>query len=86
MCMDTYRLFDSDLEHWQYKLGLDEIRPHFVELIKAIDEHTGNSDWREVCFLQENQDAIMRRLFENYEDGRVQYLKYKAEHATENKN
>ena len=83
MCMDTYRLFDSDLEHWQYKLGLDEVRPPFVELIKAIDEHTGSSDWREVCFLQENQDAIIKRLFENYEDGRARYLKYKAEHATE---
>ncbi|MGD0953811.1 MAG: hypothetical protein ABR985_15720 [Methanotrichaceae archaeon] len=85
MCMDTYRLFDRDLENWQYKLGLDEIRPPFVELIRAIDEHTGSSDWREVCFLQENQDAIMRRLFENYEDGRAQYLKYKAEQANENK-
>ena len=85
MCMDTYRLFDSDLDHWQYKLGLDEVRPPFVELIKAIDEHTGSSDWREVCFLQENQDAIITRLFENYEDGRARYLKYKAEHENENK-
>jgi hypothetical protein len=85
MCMDTYRLFDSDLEHWQYKLGLDEIRPSFVELIKAIDEHMGSSAWREICFLQENQDVMIKRLFENYEDGRAHYLKYKAEHATEDK-
>ena len=53
------------------KLGLDEIRPPFVELIKAIDEHKGSSAWREICFLQVNQDAMMKRLFENYEDGQA---------------
>jgi hypothetical protein len=84
MCMDTCRLFDSDLYRWLDKLGLDEIRPSFVELIKAIDEHTGSIDWREICFLQVNQDAMMKRLFENYEDGRARYLQYKAEHPTEN--
>jgi hypothetical protein len=78
--MDTYRLFDRDLDRWQDKLGLDEIRPPFVELIKAIDEHTGSSDWREVCYRQETQDVMMERLFENYEESRARYLKYKAEH------
>ena len=70
---------------WQYKLGFDETRPPFVEFIKAIDEHIGNSDWRDVCYLQENQDAIMERLFNNYEEWRARYLKYKAEHPTEEK-
>jgi hypothetical protein len=78
--MDTYRLFDSDLYHWLDKLGLDEIRPPFIELIRSIDQHTGGPDWREICYLQENQDSMMKRLFENYEDGRARYLRYKAEH------
>lgn len=83
MRMDTYRLFDSDIYYWQDKLGLDEIRPSFIELIRAIDQHTGNSDWREICYLQENQNAMMERLFENYEAGRARYLRYKAEHPEE---
>ena len=83
MCMDTYRLFDSDIYHWLDKLGLDEIRPPFIELIKAIDEHTGSSDWREICYLQENQNAIMERLFENYEAWRAKYLRHKTEHPVE---
>jgi hypothetical protein len=81
--MDLYTLIERDLEFWQYKLGLDESRPPFVDLIKAIDEHTKSSDWREVYYLQENQDAIMERLFENYEAGRAVYLRYKAEHPEE---
>ena len=83
MCMDTYRLFDSDIYYWQDKLGLDEIRPPFIELIRAIDQHTGSSDWREICYLQENQNFMMERLFENYEAGRANYLRYKAEHPVE---
>ena len=83
MCMDTYRLFDSDIYYWQDKLGLGEIRPPFIELIRAIDQHTGNSDWREICYLQESQNAMMERLFENYEAGRARYLRYKAEHPEE---
>jgi len=80
---DTYSLFDMDLDRWLDKLGLDEIRPPFVELIKAIDEHMDGSDWREICYLQEAQDAIMKRLFENYEARRASYLRYKAEHPEE---
>jgi len=52
-------------------------------VIKAIDEHTGSPDWREICYLQERQDAIMERLFENYEAGRARYLRYKAEQQKE---
>jgi hypothetical protein len=85
MCLDLYHLFDRDLDNWQFKLGFDETRPPFVEFIKAIDEHTGSSDWREVCYLQDRQDAMMERLFENYEAGRANYLKYKAEHPEEKK-
>jgi len=76
---DTYSLFELDLDHWQYKLGFDETRPPFVEFIRTIDEHMGGSDWREVCYLQESQDAIMERLFQNYEAGRARYLRYKSE-------
>ncbi|MGD0953620.1 MAG: hypothetical protein ABR985_14725 [Methanotrichaceae archaeon] len=83
MCMDPYSLLDSDLYFWLSKLGLDEVRPPFVELIKAIDEHTGSSDWREICYLQKAQDALIERLFENYEALRANYLKYKAEHPDE---
>lgn len=83
MCMDTYRLFDRDIDYWLDKLGLDEIRPPFIELIRAIDLHTGSSDWREICYLQESQNAIMERLLENYEAGRARYLRYKAEHPEE---
>lgn len=83
MCRDTYRLFDRDIDYWLNKLGLDEIRPPFIELIRAIDQHTGSSDWREICYLQESQDAIMERLFENYEAGRARYLRHKAEHPEE---
>jgi hypothetical protein len=78
--LDQYSLFETDLENWQYKLGLDDSRPPFIDLIKTIDEHLGNSEWREVCYLQERQDSMMEKLFENYEDGRARYLRYKAEH------
>ena len=86
MCMDTYRLFDSDLYRWLDKLGLDEIRPSFVELIKAIGERIGSSDWREICFLQENQDGMIKRLFENYEEWRAHYLRFKTEQQNQIQN
>ncbi len=75
----TYDLFRLDLDHWECKLDL---KPElsFVEEIKAIDEHVGNTEWREVCYLQENQDAMMERAFEYEEDRRARYLRYKAEH------
>jgi hypothetical protein len=78
--IDPYSLFDQDLDNWLNKLGLEEIRPPFVELIRAIDEHIGSSDWREIRYRQDVQDAMMERLFENYEAGRATYLRYKAEH------
>jgi hypothetical protein len=79
---DVYNLFRLDLETWGDKLDL---KPElsFVEEIKAIDEHTGSSDWREVCYLQEKQDAVMERLFEYEEARRARYLRYKAEHPEE---
>jgi hypothetical protein len=73
----NYALFDRDLDYWQDKLGLAEIRPPFVDLIRAIDEHTGSSYWREICYLQNGQDALMEQIFENYEEGRARYLQNK---------
>jgi hypothetical protein len=79
---NVFDLFRLDLETWGDKLDL---KPElsFVEEIKAIDEHTGSSDWREVCYLQENQDDVMERLFEYEEARRARYLGYKAEHPEE---
>ena len=79
---NVFDIFRLDLETWGDKLDL---KPElsFVEEIKAIDEHTGSSDWREVCYLQENQDAVMERLFEYEEARRARYLRYKAEHPEE---
>lgn len=74
----TY-LLERDFEETAYKLGLDEIRPPFLEVVKAIDEHRGGSDWREVCYRQETQDRLTMRLFENYEEGRANYLRHKVE-------
>jgi len=75
---NVFDLFRLDLETWGDKLDL---KPElsFVEEIKAIDEHTGSSDWREVCYLQEKQDAVMEHLFEYEEARRARYLRYKAE-------
>jgi hypothetical protein len=79
---NVYNLVRLDLDNWEYKLDL---KPElsFVEEIKAIDEHIGSSDWREVCYLQENQDAVMERLFQYEEARRARYLRYKAEHPEE---
>jgi len=80
---DTYSLFMRDLENWVYKLDL---KPElsFVEEITAIDKYVGNSDWREICYLQKHQDEMMERAFEYEEGRRAQYLRYKAEHSDEN--
>ena len=83
LVVDDYYLLEKEIDHWSDKLDLAEIRPPFVELIMAIDNHTGSHDWKKICYRQENQDAIMERLFENYENQRARYLKYKAEHAEE---
>lgn len=79
---DVYNLFRLDLDRWEYIL---ELKPElsFVEEIEAIDAHVGNSEWREVCYLQENQDYVMERLFEYEEARRARYLKHKAEHPEE---
>ncbi len=77
--LNRTELFIQDFENWEWKLKL---KPElsFVEAIKAIDEHMGSSDWREICYLQEHQDRMMERAFEVEEERRVAYLKYKAEH------
>ena len=77
MCMDTYRLFDSDIYHWLDKLGLDEIRPPFIELIKAIDEHTGSSDWRQICYLEERQHGLLEAAYTDFENRRARALQYR---------
>jgi|GEM_PF-1425522 len=79
--IDHFELLSEDLERWSDVLGLDETDPPFIELINAIDEHTGSSHWREIYYLQEAQDDAIEQLFENYEDRRGRRLKYKAEHA-----
>jgi len=79
---DREDLFRRDYEQWGYKLNIGSGVP-FVEAIKAIDKHIGNSDWREICYLQEHQDAMMENLFEEEEDRRARYLRYKAQHPEE---
>lgn len=76
---DIEDLFKMDLDTWACKLNLGP-ELGFVEEIKAIDAYVGNTDWREVCYLQKNQDAMMERAFEYEEDRRARYLRYKAEH------
>ena len=78
--IDTDFLFGEDLDRWSDKLGLDESRPPFDDLIAAIDDHVGNSDWREIYRLQEAQDDMVEQARETYEDLRERYLRYKAEH------
>lgn len=77
--VDFYNLLERDFENLYCKLGLDEARSPFLEVLKAVDAHMGGSDWREVCYRQEAQDRFMMRLFENYEAGRANYLRHKAE-------
>ena len=79
---DSESLFELDFEQWTDKLNIGPEVP-FVEAIRAIDEHVGNSDWREICYLQEHQDAMMESLFEKEEDRRARYLRYKAAHPEE---
>ncbi len=76
---DIEDLFEMDLDTWTCKLNIGS-EVGFVEEIKAIDAYVGNTDWREVCYLQTHQDAMMERAFEYEEDRRARYLRYKAEH------
>jgi hypothetical protein len=64
-----------DIEHWEYKLGLD--LPSFVDLIKAIDEHTGSSDWRQICYLEERQHGLLEAAYTDFENRRARALQYR---------
>lgn len=77
---DSY-LFRFDLDYWRDKLGLD--LPPFVQLIKAIDEHTGGSDWRQICYLEERQYALIKTMCQEYEADRARALQYRATHQEE---
>ena len=79
---DREDLFEMDYERWTDKLTIKPDVP-FVEAIRAIDKHVGNSDWREICYLQVHQDAMMENLFEKEENRRASYLRYKAQHPEE---
>ena len=79
---DREDLFEMDYERWTDKLTIKPDVP-FVEAIRAIDKHVGNSDWREICYLQVHQDAVMENLFEKEENRRASYLRYKAQHPEE---
>lgn len=73
---DDSDLFMSDIEHWEHKLGLD--LPSFVDLIKAIDEHTGSSDWRQICYLEERQHGLLEDAYTDFENRRARALQYRA--------
>jgi len=79
---DRENLFEMDYERWTDKLNIKPDVP-FVEAIRAIDKHVGSSDWREICYLQVHQDAMMENLFEEEENRRASYLRYKAQHPEE---
>jgi len=72
---DDNDLFMSDIEHWEYKLGLD--LPSFVDLIKAIDQHTGSSDWRQICYLEERQHGLLEAAYTDFENRRARALQYR---------
>lgn len=78
---DDNDLFSMDIEHWEYKLGLD--LPSFVDLIKAIDEHIGSSDWRQICYLEERQLDLLKHACIKHENNRARALQYRATHQEE---
>ena len=65
LVIEDYELFDMDIDYWRFELNID--LPHFHELISRIDEHLGSGDWREICYLQEGQDYLMKRFLKNWE-------------------
>jgi hypothetical protein len=73
---DDNDLFMSDIEHWEHKLGLD--LPSFVDLIKAIDEHIGSSDWRQICYLEKRQHNLLEAAYTDFENRRARALQYRA--------
>ena len=81
LAVDDNNLFLSDIEHWEDKLDLD--LPSFVDLIKAIDEHTGSSDWRQICYLEERQHSLLKHACLEHENRRARALQYRATHPEE---
>jgi len=76
LVIEDYELFDMDIDYWRFELNID--LPHFPELISRIDEHLGNSDWREICYLQESQDHLMELFLENWEILRANVFQCRA--------
>jgi hypothetical protein len=68
-------LFMRDVEDWEHKLGLD--LPSFVDLIKAIDEHTGSSDWRQIRYSEEGQHGLLKAAYTDFENRRARALQYR---------
>jgi hypothetical protein len=81
LIVDDNDLFRADIEYWEDKLGLD--LPPFVDLIKAIDEHTGSSDWRQICYLEEKQHILLKHACLEQENRRASALQYRATHEEE---
>jgi hypothetical protein len=81
LVVDDNDLFISDTEYWEDELGLD--LPSFVDLIKAIDEHTGSSDWRQICYLEERQHDLLKHACLKHENRRARALQYRATHQEE---
>jgi hypothetical protein len=82
LVVDDNALFMQDIDYWEHKLGLD--LPPFVDLIKAIDEHTGSPDWRQICYLEDRQHELLKQACLEHEDGRARALQYRATHQEEN--
>lgn len=77
MEMDSYSLLDLDIDYWRFRLKID--LPHFHELISRIDEYTGSSDWREICYSQEAQNDLMAQFSKNWELMRVDAFRHRSE-------
>ncbi len=45
-------------------------------MIKAIDAHTGSSDWRQICYLEEGMHELLKNAYTEYEDRRIRRLEF----------
>lgn len=70
---DPFLLFLLDYDQWGGQLNFDP-ELSFVEGIKAIDAHLGRADWREICYHQEEQDELIKRVYDHEEDRIARYL------------
>jgi len=71
--VDGFTLFRLDYVRWRDELNLD-LMVSFVEAIKAIDAYISNSDWREICCLQESQGSLTERVFDSRENLWAKFL------------